>query len=111
MINYSNCNIEQIAVHRIGNKTNGEDLFCSETNLNIDDSEIRQLLVRYFLKPFKNPEIYRFTSSNGDFTLNPLYKYISEIFNDSESFHTNSIYIAKHLYEKTMHPNIKSGLL
>ena len=44
MINYTNCTIEQIAVQRIGNKTNGEDLFVSETNLNIDDIELRQLL-------------------------------------------------------------------
>ncbi|MCK5148332.1 nucleoid-associated protein [bacterium] len=109
MIDYTNCNIKQVAVHRIGNKTNGEDLHLSKTNLDISDGELRELLIQYFLKPFPDPEFYNFTSSNNDFELNPLFKYVTDIFDSSNSFHTNSINIARHLFENSLHQNIKSG--
>jgi hypothetical protein len=41
--------------------------------------------------------------------MNPLYQYVGQIFDSSNLFHPNSINIAKHLYELSIHPNIKNG--
>lgn len=109
MIDYKNCNIEQIAVHKVGNKTHQEKLVLSKSVLNTSDEKLRELLVRYFLKPFTGIEFYNFTFSDDDFRLNPLFNFASNLFVDSNSFHRNSIKIAKHLFEVSVHPNIKSG--
>ncbi len=100
--------IEQIIAHRVGNKNNEQDLIPSH-NLLRTDERLRGMLHRYFLKPFVQPELFHFTFSNEDFTLNPLYKFASEIFEDSERFAINSVHIARYLYDLTTHPQIKSG--
>ncbi len=109
MIDYTNCNIEKVSVHKVGNKTNDEELHLSKTPLDISDIKLRELLIRYFLKPFITTEFYNFTFSNGDFKLNPLFNYASRFFDDSNSFHSSSVNIAKQLFEVSIHPNIKSG--
>ncbi len=109
MIGYINCNIETVSVHKVGNKTNDEELNISKAPLDISDIKIRELLIRYFLKPFPEPEFYNFTFSNGDFNLNPLFNYAKTLFEDPGSFQINSIHIAKQLYEISTHPNIKPG--
>ena len=109
MIDHTDCNIERVSVHKVGNKTDDEELHCSKNPLDISDHTLRELLITYFLKPFKEPEFYNFTFSNGDFSLNPIFNYASSIFNDSELFHQNSVHIAKQLFEVSNHPNIKPG--
>ena len=109
MIDYTNCKIEQLSVHKVGNKTNDEELCLSKTILDISDSKLRDLLIRYFLQSFTNMEFYNFTFSNDDFKLNPIFNFATNIFEDSDSFYKNSINVAKHLFETSVHPNIKSG--
>ncbi len=109
MINYTNCNIEKVSVHSVGNKTNGEELNLSKSLLETSDLKVKELLFKFFLFPFSNPEFYSFTFTNEDFLLNPLYKFASLIFDDSNLFHQNSVDIARHLYELSLHPQIKSG--
>lgn len=109
MIDYTNCNIERLSVHRVGNKTNGEELRCSKNPLEISDLNLRELLISYFLKPFTTPEFYNFTFSNGDFNLNPIFNFASSIFEDPTSVHNSSVNIAKQLFEVYIHPNIKPG--
>lgn len=109
MIDYTNCNIEQVSVHEVGNKTNEQDLICSKSILDISAIQHRELLIRYFLKPFPDQEYYHFTFSNDDFSMNPLFNFVSAVFDDSDCFHINTINIAKHLFEVSTHPNIKSG--
>ena len=109
MIDYINCNIERVSVHKVGNKTADEELHLSKTPLDIADDKLEELLAKYFLKPFIETEFYNFTFSNGDFNLNPLFNYASTLFDDSSSFHDSSVNIAKHLFEVSIHPNIKSG--
>lgn len=109
MLDFTNCNIELVSVHNIGNKTNGENLLLSKNIIDIKDIKLRELLLRYFIRPFSSPEYYNFTFSNNNFTLNPLYNYSLSTFSDIKSFHLNSTYIAKHLFENSVHPQIKSG--
>lgn len=109
MIDYSNCTINNISIHHVGNKTNGEDLIVSKSKLDTGDKDLNALLVQYFFTSFTNPEFYNFTFSNQDFKLNPLYNYATQIFDSPVSFHPQTVNIAKHLYELSVHPNIKPG--
>lgn len=109
MINFTNCSIEDVSVHHIGNKTNGEELILSKSPLDTSETRLRELLLRYFLSPFSSDEYYSFTFSNGDFTMNPIFRYVSNLFDSPQSIHNISSDIAKHLYELSLHPQIKSG--
>lgn len=109
MIDYLNCNMNNVAVHKVGNVTNEEDLILSKSVLNISETRLKDLLAKYFFHSFPTNEFFNFTFSNDDFHLNPLYNFASNIFEDANSFHLNSINIAKHLYEVSTHPKIKSG--
>jgi hypothetical protein len=111
MINHSLTNIQQVSAHYIGNPTNSESLRLSEAPLALNDEKIHELLRTYFLSNFTVPEFFKFTFSNEDFLLNPLYKFAEDIFQNPDTFHDNSINIAKHLYDATQHPNIKAGEL
>lgn len=98
-----------MSLHQIGNKTNGEELFASKTPIDCSDEKLQELLKHFFLHPFSNPEFHSFTFTNKDFTLNPLYNYTADVFENPRKFHSNSVNIAKHLYELSTHPQIKSG--
>ncbi len=54
-------------------------------------------------------EFYSFTFSNEDFTLNPIYNYALAIFESTKKFQEKTTDIAKHLYDMSIHPQIKSG--
>lgn len=109
MIDYTNTDIKNVSVHNIGNKTNDEELRLSKSLLDTSNLRVKELLFRFFLTPFSNPEFYSFTFSNGDFKLNPIFNFISQIFENEKSLHRHSISIAKHLFEISLHPQIKSG--
>jgi len=110
MLDFTNCNINKVIAHQVGNQTNEEELILSTSLLNTEDSRLRELLIKYFLYPFKEAqEFYSFTFSDGDFSLNPLYQYSNSIFSNGNSFKEKSESIAKLLYEIALHPNIKSG--
>lgn len=104
-----NSHLESVSVHQVGNKTNDERLVLSHRPLDTSDFEVRALLSRFFLSPFSQPEFHSFTFSNDDFKLNPLYSFATQIFNDVKHLHEQSENIAKHLYELSIHPMIKSG--
>jgi hypothetical protein len=109
MIDFSNSNIVAVAAHIIGNRNQEEPLKLSDELLEIEDEKLEPLLRVFFLSNFTVPEYYTFTFSNGDHHLNPLHRFVSNIFDDASMLYENSVYIAKHLYEATQHLNIKSG--
>jgi hypothetical protein len=110
MLDFTNCNINSVIAHQVGNQTNDEELILSTTLLNTEDARLRELLIKYFLNPFKDAvEFYSFAFSDGDFTLNPLYQYSNSIFSYDDSFIKKSESIAMFLYEIALHPQIKSG--
>ena len=109
MIDSTKSNIDKVSVHSVGNKTNGGELRLSKSLLDTSDGSVRELLIKYFLSPFADPEFHSFTFTNEDFSLNPLFNFASEIFSKNDSFHNHSVNIARHLYELSVHPQIKSG--
>ncbi len=110
MLDFTNCNIGSVIAHQVGNQTNDEKLILSATLINTEDSRLRELLIKYLLHPFKDlEEFYSFTFSDGDFELNPVYKYSKSIFLNNNNLIEKSESIAKLLYEIALHPQIKSG--
>ena len=109
MLEYSNCKIEKVSAHKIGNKTNEENLVLSKTPLFLGDEQLKSLLRQYFLGSFGEPEFYTFISEGNDFSANPMFNFSKQIFESAEQFHEQSVEIARHLYEVSEHPQIKSG--
>ena len=109
MLEYSQTSIQKVSVHQVGNKTNGEQLRLSKSMLNASDDKLHGLLKKFFLHSFVTPEFYNFTSTNENHELNPLFTYASQAFDSPKLFHATSINIAKHLFELSIHPQIKSG--
>jgi len=106
--NFTNATLKQLSAHQVGNKTDGS-IIVSKNPLEIDDEELRAYLLKNFTMPFANTEDFAFTSANDDPMVNPMYQYISSAFASPGSLHINSINIAKHLFDISVHPNIKTG--
>ncbi len=109
MLDFSLVSLKTVSVHQTGNKTNGEPLIISKTPIVNLDENLENILLKYFLKPFHQPTYYHLTFSNDDHELNPVYHYATQCFSQSDSFHIQSIHLAKHLYETALHQNIKPG--
>ncbi|MFP9117641.1 nucleoid-associated protein [Flavobacterium sp. RNTU_13] len=109
MINLFNAHIDNLSVHRVGNKSRSEAIFLSETPYTLSD-ELAPLLKEYFFKPFREKEenYYQF-AHDVDLDYNDMYNYVSEVFNNPGSAHEVSKKITKHLYEQSNHPHIKNG--
>ncbi len=109
MFNFKEAQLEQLAIHFIGNAADEEGMNLSKQLVQVD-ADITTLLKSYFLKPFKEQELYTF-HHGSDLELNEIFHYASAIFDDPASLYLQSINIAKHLYESSSHPNIKPGEL
>ncbi len=107
MLDFKETELDKIVVHSVGNKTQEEELFLSNSNLVLDE-DLMDVLKTYFLKPFKENGLYEFTHESG-LQFNEVYSFCKEIFQDPEKLHFQSINLAKHLYETSLHPNIKGG--
>ncbi len=109
MINLYSTQIESLSVHKIGNKNKGETIFLSESPYGVND-ELTAILKEYFFKPFREKEENYFQFANDvDVEFNPLYKIVTEIFDNPSSVHSKSKQVASLLYEQSNHPHIKSG--
>jgi hypothetical protein len=112
MISFFEASMAELSIHRIGNKSEDEFYVLSENSVAITDTHLSGLLMQYFLAPYaKINEIYRFYHPNTDLNLNEVFHFASKIFENGETFHTNSQELAKHLYEVSGHPKIKAGEL
>ena len=109
MLNLYNAQIENLSIHKVGNKSKNEPVFLSEQPFQLDD-EMMPLLKEYFFKSFRMKEesYYQFFNET-DLEFNPLYKIAAEIFSTPETIHENSKKIASHLFQQSQHPHIKSG--
>jgi len=112
MITFFEAALQQISIHKVGNKQLEEPITLSEKPLPVEDEVLGDLLMQYFLQPFeKVNETYRLHHSTGNLQLNEVYHFATKIFEDNGLFHQSSQQLAKLLYEKSSHPKIKSGEL
>lgn len=99
--------IEKLAVHQVGNPSRDEELILSENLMQLEEEVIESLTV-YFSKPFSTDDYFNLSHVN-DLESNEVYRYVSEIFDQPESLHTNSVKLAKQLFAVSDHPKVKSG--
>jgi hypothetical protein len=109
MIDAAESIIQSVSVHHVGNASLDEPLKLSEAPLELDQDRIIDLLRTYFLSSFITPEYFSFTFAKEDFSLNPVYRLASEIFDEPGVLHENSVCLAQQLHAVSQHPNIKSG--
>ena len=109
MLNHQDSTLNSIALHKVGNKAEDEGVRISQSLLEVDE-DIRQLLLSYFLSPFKSSLYYQLYHDT-DLKLNEVYSYVSKIFENPDTLYEQSVNIAKHLYEQSTHPKVKSGEL
>ncbi|MFD2892906.1 nucleoid-associated protein [Flavobacterium chuncheonense] len=109
MINLFNAHIENLSIHRVGNKSRNEAIFLSETPYGLND-EIMPLLKEYFFKPFREKEenYYQF-AHEVDLEYNEMFNLATEAFLNPSSIHAISKKITQHLFEQSNHPHIKNG--
>jgi len=99
--------IDSITVHQVGNKHKEEELLLSDQLLDVSEEALESLSV-YFTKPFGERDFFRLSHVN-DVEMNEVYQYVSTIFENPHELQSQSVKLAKHLYELSEHPNIKSG--
>ena len=100
--------VNHMIVHYVGNKNREEGVSFSENEL--DYSEVSSDLTVMLSKSFDTKEPYHFFFESS-LNLNPIYTFIRTIFEDVTRFQEQSVFIAKILYEKTIHPMTKPGEL
>jgi len=107
MISPELAGIRSMVVHKVGNKAADEDISLSNATLQTNES-INNLLISYFFSPFKTEEYFNLFH-DSDIKLNEVYSFVSGIFENPESLYDQSVHLARHLYENSAHPKIKSG--
>ena len=109
MINLFNTQIEQLFIHKVGNKSRNEAIFYSEEALKLTD-EITPLIKDFFFRPFREKEenYYQFVH-DVDLEFNEMYNYANEIFANPINLDKVSKQITKHLFDQSNHPHIKNG--
>lgn len=109
MLNLFSTHITSLSIHRVGNKSRNEPILLSSEPYKLDD-ELTPLIKEFFLKPFREKEenYHRF-ANESDLEFHELFNIATDIFQSPEGIHEQSKNIAKHLFEQSMHPHIKSG--
>lgn len=110
MLSLSDIRLNALATHYTGNKANGDDLALSSEPVTIDTEELKQILLQYFLSPFKEAASYNLWHPS-DLKLNEVFHYVSQIFAAPDTLMLNSCHLARHLHDITNLPQIKSGEL
>jgi len=98
-----------LSAHKVGNGREGDGLHLSDSFQQINAENLQETLKRYFLSHFNTPEFFSFTFSNGDFKMNPMFRFVDNIFRDPEDLHEQSRNMAQLLFECSDHPNVKPG--
>lgn len=111
MISLYNTQIQSLSIHKVGNKNKNEGVILSNEPYQLDD-ELTAVLREYFFKPFRDKEeSYYIFSHEADLEFHTLYNLASKMFDNPGKAHELSLEVAKHLYEQSEHPHIKSGEL
>lgn len=109
-MNFSNAILKYISVHKVGNKGAGQELVYSKQPL-VFNNHSKVLLRDAFLAKFQQVlDKYSFHHPSS-LKYNEVYNYCLDCFGEIKSFHSNSVNIATHLYNSTIHPKIKPGEL
>jgi len=107
MVQFENTILSSISLHQVNCKILDEGIKFSKSPLNIN-IDLNNLLLNYFLSTFKSNELFNFFHES-DLNLNEVFTYVTKIFDNPETLFEQSVNLAKHLYEQSVHPKIKGG--
>ena len=107
---FTAASLDRLTVHYTGNKQNGGALLLSKQEQTLD-RDLRVRLAEALTGRFGQcHERYTFHHSSS-LEYNEVYNFSRALFNDSTTFYDQSVRIAKHLFEVSLHPKIKPGEL
>lgn len=106
-INFNTARITALALAQVGNPQRGESLKTSKELCQFGEDDV-DLLTLAFTKPFRNLDPYNFHHASS-IDLNEMNSYAGTVFDQPDRFLIYARKIARHLYDQTKHPNIKSG--
>ena len=98
--------IKAAVVQRVGNKSNDDGVSFSDSLCQMDGVE--QDLLKLISASFKFDDWKQFYYIDG-LELNPTYRFVTKIFDDNSNMVKQANNLARHLYEQSIHPNIKIG--
>jgi len=107
-MNNSTAELKQIAIHLVGNKTTDPGLVLSPEMMVLDE-ELNFQLKTHLLKPFDKIFAGFHFAHESSLQYNEVYNYAQQVFDKPAVFHEMSQRMAKHLFECSAHPKIKTG--
>lgn len=110
MFSLNNARLESLSVHQVGNKSMDEGVRYSDGLVNINDENLVNVVLRYFLSSFSGNEMYRFFNDVG-VEQNEMYTLAKRIFDNPDDLFEQSKTIAQHLYNSSTHSKVKGGEL
>lgn len=108
MFDFSEVSLQSLIIHRVGSNQEENSFQVSESKLALNDEDMEQVLVDFFLRPFKPDAFYHFEHEGG-VELNDVFQNAKAIFSDETAFVEKSQFVARHLHSVSLHPNIKTG--
>jgi hypothetical protein len=110
MIDFTRAQLTHFAIHFVGNKGLGEELTHSDNLFEFKDDFVKDMVLRYFLQPFKT-DIYHKFKGKVDVSLASVANLCEDLFASRSKFLELSKQAASHLYNQSMHPKIAGGEL
>ncbi|MGC4016961.1 MAG: nucleoid-associated protein [Luteolibacter sp.] len=106
-IRFTSASATRLVLAKVGHPQRDEPLQTSKQVFHVEEAD-QEVLTSIFVKPFKNLSGHRFShhSSLDQHEMNSL---ATAIFNSEDGLLERGCDIAKRLYSKSNHPNIKSG--
>ena len=102
--------LTKLMVHYVGSKNNLDPIHLSDKVVNLEP-ETLQIIGNSLLQKFKTiPEHYSFHHPSS-LQFNEVYNYCSRLLQNEADFEAESVHIAQHLYENSVHPKVKGGEL
>ena len=98
--------IEKLIIHFVGNKNNGDGVRVSDNLSDFKNTE--EYILQLINNSFKSDELFQFYFI-PDLKLNPIYQFVTRIFQDNNSFIEQSKNCTRLLYDSSTHPKIKGG--
>jgi hypothetical protein len=109
-MNLSDAVLQKVSVHLVGNKGLGQELITSKLPLSLGEEDRRKLKDSFLSKFSLETDRYAFHHATS-LNYNEVYNYCLESLAESAQFHEHTLQMARHLYDATTHPKIKSGEL
>ena len=106
-IRFTSATAVGLVLAKVGHPQRDEPLQTSKEVFKIEEED-QEPLSAIFLKPFKNLTAHRF-SHHSSLDQHEMNTYAAAIFASDDGLLEKGCDIAKHLYAKSNHPNIKSG--